>query len=82
MTIIFDDELTIESISEFITGLDNLVRELGEREELIDFYLSTNGGHNYCMYMMLNSIKKYADKLTIYLIDEMYSCGFCIYYGI
>ena len=75
MTIIFDDELTVKSVDRFTNDLDNMVRNLKD-EETIDVYFSTNGGEEGLMYAVINTIKKYSDKLVIYLIDIMYSCGF------
>lgn len=75
MTIIFDDEINLKSVDRFTNDLDNMVRILG-KDETIDLYLSTNGGENGLMYALVNTIKKYSDKLVIYLIDIMYSSGF------
>ncbi len=75
MTIIFDDEINVDSVEKFCIDLDNIMRGL-EEGETVDLYISTNGGHNAYMHVLINSINKYADKLVIYLTDIMQSCGF------
>jgi len=74
MTIIFDDELKVNAIDTLTNNLDLLARGLG-KHETIDVYFSTNGGENALMYPVLNTFRKYSDKIVIYLTYEMNSCG-------
>ena len=65
MTIIFDDEIHLESVDRFTNTLDNMVSCL-KKGETIDLYLSTNGGENGLMYIL---IKKMIFFINFYSLD-------------
>jgi hypothetical protein len=64
----FNREITTETVNE-------LVEKLEQFEGEINLYFSTNGGHSPSMTFLTNYFNSIKDRLTITLVDDVWSAG-------
>lgn len=69
----FNREITTETVNELIDKLEQFDGE-------INLYFSTNGGHSPSMSFLINYFNSIKDRLTITLVDDVWSAGTQILY--
>ena len=73
----FNDEISTETVN-------NLVEKLQSFEGGINLWFSTNGGESTSMAFLINYFNSIKDRLTITLLDKVWSAGTFLltdYYG-
>ncbi len=66
-TILFNDEITFESVQELINSMSNY--------NAIDLFFATNGGSPCAIEALLNYLNWRKDKIVIHLTDRICSSG-------
>lgn len=64
----FNREITTETVNELVEKLEQFDGE-------INLYFSTNGGHSPSMTFLTNYFNSIKDRLTITLVDDVWSAG-------
>jgi hypothetical protein len=77
MTIIFDNEITEESVVNFCNEVANKIYSLSE-DDKIDIYFATNGGYNHFRDPIKNTLIKYQNYINLYINFDMLSNGFIL----